>query len=123
MPTIPKLSKTKASNRVQERQKYYQRKDYRKAVDWYKRERIWCEACLADGIYTVGNQLHHIISPFQGGLPECEKLRLLYDQDNWKLLCDYHHRKEHHTTSKGEDEDYENKRKLAKLSQFEHQKG
>lgn len=117
MPTIPRLQKSTSSVRKSERQKLYQRTDYRKTVDWYKREHIWCEECLKDNIYTVGKDLHHIISPFQGGLPESEKLRLLYDQENWKLLCDYHHRKAHGTTSKEEDKEYENKKSMAKAIQ------
>lgn len=105
MPTIAKPQR-KPSDRVKERQKLYQRTDYRKAVDWYKREHIWCEECLKDGIYTIGTDLHHIVSPFQGNLSEQEKLALLYDQSNWKIVCQYHHRKAHGTTSKQEDEWY-----------------
>lgn len=110
MPTIPRLiDNKKPSKRTKERQKLYQRKDYRQQVDWYKREKIWCQACLKDGLYTPGDQLHHIVSPFQGDLTKEQQLQLLYDHSNWVLLCDFHHRLMHHTASQQEIDDYNNR--------------
>jgi len=111
MPTIPLIRNQKKtpSERKKERQSLYGRKDYRRKVDWYKREHIWCCECLKDGIYTPGTELHHIQSPFQGDLTKEQQLKLLYDQNNWKLLCDFHHRLQHGTVSKQEIEDYNKK--------------
>ena len=108
MPTIKRLKdrKRKPSARKKERQSLYGRKDYRDQVNWYKRQHIWCQECIKDGLYTPGIELHHIQSPFQGDLTNEEQLRLLYDQSNWMLLCNYHHRLQHHTVSQAEIDAY-----------------
>lgn len=113
MPTIVKPQR-KPSDRVKERQKLYQRTDYRKMVGWIKRTRIFCEACLKEGIYTMGKDAHHIISPFQGNLSEEQKLKLLKDEDNILLLCDFHHRLQHGTVSEEEKKKHQEKVRLAK---------
>lgn len=100
---IPRLPRRNTkTERIKERQNLYQRSDYRKAVEYYKREHIWCEECLKEGLYTQGTDLHHVQSPFQGDLSYQQQLMLLYDQNNWKLLCNYHHRLQHGTASKEE---------------------
>ena len=111
MPTIPLIRNQKKgpSERKKERQSLYGRKDYRRKVDWYKREHIWCENCLKNGIYTPGEHLHHIQSPFQGDLTKEQQLKLLYDQNNWILLCPTCHRIIHGTASQAEIDEYNKK--------------
>ena len=110
MPVIPRLPRRNTkTERIKERQSFYSRKDYRQQVDWYKREHIWCENCLKNGIYTPGTDLHHIQSVFDRDLTKEQQLQRLYDHSNWVLLCPTCHRMMHGTASKEEIDDYNNK--------------
>lgn len=111
MPTIPLIRNQKKapSERKKERQSLYQRSDYRKAADWYKRTHIWCEDCKAEGLYTPGEHLHHIQSVFEYGLTKEQQLQRLYDQNNWLYLCRYHHALRHNTASREQIEEHNKK--------------
>lgn len=112
MPTIAKPQR-KPSDRVKQRQKLYQRTDYRKIVTNLKQSKVFCEECLKDGVYSIGTDCHHIVSPFQGNLSEQEKLALLCDPQNLILLCSFHHKRVHGTASKESERLYQEKVRLA----------
>lgn len=115
MPTIKRLSKsTVPSARKKERQQLYSDKTYRQRANWYKRTHLWCQDCLREGVHEAGTEIHHLLSPFEHGISEEEKLRRLMSEDNWVLLCKYHHRKRHHTTSRLEDLRHEENLKIFK---------
>lgn len=109
MPTVykPKRKTSNPSERKRLRQKYYQKSEYRAARDIYLQSHIWCNRCLQEGKHIPGEELHHIKSPFDGGLTDSERYSRLMDEDNWELLCKDCHIKHHR------DEIEENQRKKA----------
>ena len=109
---IPRLPRRNTkTERIKERQSLYQRSDYKKFAEYYKREHIWCEDCKAEGLYTCGEHLHHIQSPFEHGLSKMQQLQRLMDVNNVKFLCRYHHSLRHNTASKEQIEEHNQKLK------------
>lgn len=86
MATIKK-KKRKNSLRRQERQKLYQLKQWRDLSKQYRMEHPLCERCLAEGRTKESQQVHHLVSPFEWGLSEEEKLKRLLNPNNLQALC------------------------------------
>lgn len=94
MPTINK-PKPKPSQRRKDRQKMYQLKQWRELSQWYRMNHPLCEMCEANGRLTPSEHVHHILSPFDYGLSEVEKLSRLLDPDNLMALCHECHNEIH----------------------------
>lgn len=94
MPTINK-PKSKPSARRKERQKLYQMKQWRQLSQWYKTHHPLCQRCEENGLVTPSEHIHHILSPFDYGLSQTERISRLLDEDNLMSLCAQCHAAEH----------------------------
>lgn len=100
MPTINRNfirvtpSKREVANK--ERQKLYASKKWRNLRAIYLMEHPLCEECLKNGVVN-GDEItvHHIQSPFEGGLDDLERWRRLLDYSNLRTLCRTCHGIEH----------------------------
>lgn len=86
MPTIKKI-KRKPSPRTQERQKYYQMKQWRNLSEWYRMTHPLCELCMEHGRITPSVHCHHILSPFDTSISDVEKMARLMNPDNLMSVC------------------------------------
>lgn len=73
---------------------YYNSKYWRNLRNEYYREHPICEECLAKGIYTPTDDIHHKI-PFLKGTTEQQRWQLLLDKNNLMSLCKEHHINKH----------------------------
>lgn len=90
MPTIRKLPK-KVSEKRNFRQKYYQMTEWKNLRKWYIQQHPICEDCNC----TLAAHVHHILSPFEMGLSENERLARLLDIYNLRSVCVDCHNLEH----------------------------
>lgn len=90
MPTIRKLAK-KVSAKRNFRQKYYQMSAWKNLRNLYIQQHPICEDCNK----TIAAHVHHILSPFEMGLSENERLARLLCVDNLRSVCVDCHNLEH----------------------------
>lgn len=90
MPQINKLQKkkrkTENSEKRKERSKYYNLKKWKDIRTAYLINNPLCTYCLAEGIITPAEDIHHKIS-FMSGKNEIEKMQLFFDSNNLVALC------------------------------------
>ena len=86
MPTINKI-KPKPSQRRKDRQKLYQLKQWRELSQYYRMMHPLCEVCEKQGITKPCEHVHHVLSPFDYGLSEVERLARLLDVENLIAVC------------------------------------
>lgn len=84
-----------------ERSKYYAMKEWRDLSKWYLRCHPLCEECLRQGegkeemVVRAADEVHHIQSPFDGGLDEAMRMKRLLDPNNLRALCKECHARIH----------------------------
>lgn len=102
MPTINKAKKysgKKNNFKAQNRQKIYQSKKWKELRAAKLIENPLCEVCLAHGIITPAEDVHHIRSPFDfSDINEVNALA--YDYKNLKSICKQCHGKLHNPNKK-----------------------
>ena len=74
--------------------KYYGSKLWHSLRNSYIREHPLCEECLAKGIVTPAEHVHHI-TPFSQGATAEERWDLLLDESNLQSLCMACHKEKH----------------------------
>lgn len=96
MPTInlPKKKRQNHSINRQNRQKVYQTQKWKDIREAYLMEHPLCELCLTKGKTVMGEDVHHIISPFEN--PKMQDY-YAYDSDNLITLCKECHGQLHAT--------------------------
>lgn len=95
MAYIPKRVKKKPAGVFhKERQRVYQSGKWKPIRDAYIASHPLCEDCLAAGVTTVAEDVHHIRSFME--VPEgWQRDALAYDWENLVSLCRACHRKRH----------------------------
>jgi thymidine kinase len=76
--------------------KFYDSKKWLKLSDKYKKEHPLCERCLAAGIASVTEHVHHKIELTEETVDVPE---IALNEDNLEALCFNCHQKEHHSLS------------------------
>ena len=97
MPTIYKPPKKYQKNETEyqkERQAIYNSARWRRLSAWKKSCDPLCEDCLAKGVTTPTEDVHHIVSFMSTDDPGL-RLQLAYDFDNLLSLCDRCHQLRH----------------------------
>lgn len=82
------------------RQKYYQNPQWKVLRKIKIQQNPLCERCLENEIVTPASDVHHIHSPFDGGLSEMERYRRLLDWNNLISLCRECHNEIHNAQLK-----------------------
>lgn len=86
------------------RQKYYQNPQWKVLRKIKIQQNPLCEECLKNEIVTPAHDVHHIKSPFDGGLSEMERYRRLLDWNNLISLCRECHNAIHNENLKNKNE-------------------
>ena len=98
MPTLNTPKKTKNNSQHKQtdmrklRQKAYQSKEWRALRDNWMKMHPLCEECLLEGKVTPAEDVHHVRTPFKGGV---KNYQLLLDENNLTSLCKKHHAEIH----------------------------
>ena len=98
MPTLNTPKKTKNNSQHKQtdmrklRQKAYQSKEWRALRDNWMKMHPLCEECLLEGKITPAEDVHHVRTPFKGGVINYQ---LLLDKNNLTSLCKKHHAEIH----------------------------
>lgn len=106
MPTIPLLKKytgkkkyiRKQTEKDKEKRKF--RKQYYNKSEWKALRKAHlqahpiCETCEKKGIIKPA-QVHHLLSPFEEGLTEMERMERLLNPNNLQSLCAECHGRQH----------------------------
>jgi 5-methylcytosine-specific restriction protein A len=99
MPTINKPQKKPYKRHITKDQYnhssavYYNNHRWKNLRNWYISNHPLCIDCMANGISTPAEHVHHLI-PFMSGTTDNERWQLLLDPDNLVSLCkDCHHKR------------------------------
>lgn len=97
MPYInkaPKKEKTKRSRHSNQSYRYYHSRQWGLLRNWYITTHPLCEECLAMGISTPADDVHHKVE-FLSGTDDAAKWELLLSVENLESLCKMHHQQIH----------------------------
>ena len=92
----PKQEKQKSSpdERKKLRVKFYNSQAWRNLRLCHMREHPLCEKCLSKGKVVAGEDIHHIVSPFDYDNMKVN-MHLALDDSNLQTLCSACHQEEH----------------------------
>ena len=99
------------------RVKLYNKKAWKRLRLGYLMYHPLCEMCLQEldengvGRVTQATDVHHVLSPFDDGLTDEERIGRLLNPNNLQSLCQYHHGLTHYQQQQNE---YGNKDKNKK---------
>ena len=96
MPYIkrPHKEKTKRSRHSNQSARYYNSHQWKLLRKWYITTHPLCEECLALGISTPADDVHHRVE-FMNGKDDAERWELLLSETNLESLCKMHHQQIH----------------------------
>lgn len=127
MPTINRRRQSCSNPDTQlnreERQKLYRLKRWRDMSRCQLMTHPECEICSVRNRIALAEDVHHILSPFEPGISEDEKMSRGFDYGNIISLCKQCHRDVHHGTLSGCRSKYELLTKAKSLFKSNSDKG